>query len=92
MSVRTVFGVAGCANANRRPLIMYPEAMDVSNTESLHRPAKDKSRQMKHLSALILVPRRGLEPPRSYPLVPETSASTNSATWAGTVRSSEINS
>ena len=30
-----------------------------------------------------LVPGRGLEPPRSYPLVPETSASTNSATRAG---------
>jgi hypothetical protein len=31
----------------------------------------------------FLVPGRGLEPPRSYPLVPETSASTNSATRAG---------
>ena len=31
----------------------------------------------------ILVPGRGLEPPRCYPLVPETSASTNSATRAG---------
>ena len=29
-----------------------------------------------------VVPRKGLEPPRSYSLVPETSASTNSATWA----------
>ena len=31
---------------------------------------------------MYLVPRRGLEPPRCYSLVPETSASTNSATWA----------
>jgi hypothetical protein len=31
----------------------------------------------------VVVPRRGLEPPRLAALVPETSASTNSATWAG---------
>ncbi len=31
----------------------------------------------------FLVPRRGLEPPHLAALVPETSASTNSATWAG---------
>src|ERR1700730_16014537 len=35
---------------------------------------KDNNRRM---------PGRGLEPPRCYPLVPETSASTNSATRAG---------
>ncbi len=30
-----------------------------------------------------MVPRRGLEPPRLAAQVPETCASTNSATWAG---------
>ncbi len=35
---------------------------------------------------MMMVPRKGLEPPRSYSLVPETSASTNSATWASQER------
>jgi hypothetical protein len=34
------------------------------------------------LGIFLMVPRRGLEPPRITPLVPKTSAYTNSATWA----------
>ena len=44
-------------------------------------PKTKKPLRMQRLF-MCLVPRRGLEPPRCYSLVPETSASTNSATWA----------
>src|SRR3954466_12723859 len=45
------------------------------------RPANAKAGR-RRLYDCFLVPRKGLEPPRCYSLVPETSASTNSATWA----------
>jgi hypothetical protein len=42
----------------------------------------EKACKLLNLQAFNLVPKRGLEPPRLAALVPETSASTNSATWA----------
>src|ERR1700730_18312224 len=43
----------------------------------------DTRKCLKNKGIYAVVPRRGLEPPRIAPLVPETSASTSSATWAG---------
>jgi hypothetical protein len=42
----------------------------------------DDSEPLLTMANIDMVPRRGLEPPRLSALVPETSASTNSATWA----------
>ena len=49
----------------------------------MQRPLQSGHSAVKLASEIRLVPRRGLEPPRVAPLVPETSASTNSATSAG---------
>jgi hypothetical protein len=44
--------------------------------------AKKKPAVLQTAGFYMVVPKRGLEPPRLSALVPETSASTNSATWA----------
>ena len=46
------------------------------------RRASVKKQKPTRVGFSVMVPRKGLEPPRCYSLVPETSASTNSATWA----------
>ena len=56
---------------------VQPRAMDV------HRGIMPRRGAVGEACSGKMVPGRGLEPPRCYPLVPETSASTNSATRAG---------
>src|SRR5262249_21897794 len=58
-------------------------AREVGQIAAMQADSHDGSRTG---DAANLVPRRGLEPPRLAALVPETSASTNSATWALTDR------
>ena len=52
-------------------------------TDLYHQVLFSQYKLLKNQEIFQMVPGRGLEPPRCYSLVPETSASTNSATRAG---------
>ncbi len=63
------------------------KARSAGSPQQAERPVEgeyrfEKSQHRRVRASESMVPRRGLEPPRCYPLVPETSASTNSATRA----------
>lgn len=62
-----------------------PRGSDVPRTGRRVREARLKTKSSQSLG-FCLVPRKGLEPSPLARLVPETSASTNSATWAGRQR------
>ena len=62
---------------------MDREEIDIPWRAFNGKPARSQADTAGRLQGrMVLVPRRGLEPPRLAALVPETSASTNSATWA----------
>ncbi len=59
----------------------HPPTIEVQNEVTKQKGHREGGLEMKR-QLYKMVPKRGLEPPRFYPLVPETSASTNSATSA----------
>ena len=62
------------ASVNEVSMLGASTTTKVNSPKKIHRKPVDL--------IYLMVPRKGLEPPRCYSLVPETSASTNSATWA----------
>jgi hypothetical protein len=63
---------------------MHPEVTARQKTPGQQKTSQKRGLEFRPwmLPDCTMVPKRGLEPPRFYPPVPETGASTNSATWA----------